>query len=234
MQLSLDTFFLRFFLSIVCGCLIGLERQWLNRTAGMQTNMLVCAGACLFVLSSFIDGQDANSSSRIAAQVVSGIGFLGGGMIFKEGFTAHGINTAATIWCAAATGVLCAMGSYYGALLATIAIILANTLFRHLDILIFKKRKALDERIIHHYSITILLPENKYNNAVKQKVIDIASKEGINKILSVKTKPSKSEMFQLEVIFMTRHLEFKWVNDITKEIEALDTDFIVDWSLANK
>ncbi len=234
MTITIEDFAIRLFLSIICGCLIGLERQWLNRTAGMQTNMLVCVGACLFVLGSFISGADANSSSRIAAQVVSGIGFLGGGMIFKDGFTAHGINTAATIWCAAATGVLCAMGFHYGALAATICIILANTVFRHLDLVIFKKRKPLDERITNNYQITILMPEKKYNNDIKQQIIDIVSKKDVNKILAVKTKPAKTDMFGLDVLFMTRHLEFKWVNDITKELEALDPALIVDWALANK
>lgn len=234
MTLSIEDFIVRLMIAVLCGGIIGLERQWINRTAGMQTNMLVCMGACLFVLGSFMVGHDANSSSRIAAQVVSGIGFLGGGMIFKDGFTAHGINTAATIWCAAAIGVLCALGFEWGALGATILIILANTFFRKIDTIIFTRRRPMDARITQSYSISILLPQATYSNAVKQQIIDLVSKDSLNKILSVKTGLAKKDMYSLDIVFLTRNLEFKWANDIVKEIENMNETLIVDWSLVNK
>ena len=87
-------FIIRLSVAIGCGFLIGFERQWINRVAGIQTNVLVSSGACLFILSSYFMSYEGQAASRITAQIVSGIGFLGAGMIFKDGFTAHGINTA--------------------------------------------------------------------------------------------------------------------------------------------
>jgi len=101
-------FFTRLAVGLGCGALIGAERQWRARMAGLRTNALVAAGATLFVLYSDIDGS-ANST-QVAAYVVSGIGFLGGGVILRDGFHVRGLNTAATLWCSAAVGVLSASG----------------------------------------------------------------------------------------------------------------------------
>jgi putative Mg2+ transporter-C (MgtC) family protein len=91
------------------GVVIGLERQYRQHPAGLRTNALVCVGAAAFVAVSRLVG-DAESPTRIAAYVVSGIGFLGGGVILREGLTVRGLNTAATLWCTAAVGVLCGIG----------------------------------------------------------------------------------------------------------------------------
>src|ERR1700693_4318973 len=93
------------------GALIGVERQWRQRMAGLRTNALVALGAALFELlavqMSALSGVDP---TRIAAYVVSGIGFLGAGVILRDGVSVRGINTAATIWCSAAVGVLAGAG----------------------------------------------------------------------------------------------------------------------------
>ena len=84
---------------------IGFERQWRNRLAGLRTNTLVALGAATFVIFATLVPGDA-SPTRVAAQVVSGIGFLGAGLIFREGLSVRGLNTSATLWCSAAIGVL--------------------------------------------------------------------------------------------------------------------------------
>jgi putative Mg2+ transporter-C (MgtC) family protein len=89
--------------------LIGFERQWRNRHAGLRTNTLVALGSASFVIFEALVPGDA-SPTRVAAQVVSGIGFLGAGLIFREGLSVRGLNTAATIWCSAAIGVLAGAG----------------------------------------------------------------------------------------------------------------------------
>ena len=82
--------------AVAAGATIGFERQWRNRLAGLRTNTLVALGAATFVLlDQLIPGE--GSSTRVAAQVVSGIGFLGAGVIFKEGLNVRGLNTAATL-----------------------------------------------------------------------------------------------------------------------------------------
>ncbi len=81
---------LRLFIAIIVGACIGMERQWRHRMAGLRTNALVSLGACIFVLLSVMIDHDA-SPSRIASQVVSGIGFLGGGVIIRDGFSIRGL-----------------------------------------------------------------------------------------------------------------------------------------------
>lgn len=120
------------FVSIFAGALIGMERQWRHKLAGMRTTALVCLGATLFVrLSVFL--QDDTSPTRIAAQVVSGIGFLAGGVIIREGFTVTGINTAATLWCSAAVGTLIGGALLYEGLIGALLIMSVNTILRHIS-----------------------------------------------------------------------------------------------------
>ena len=108
-QVDLFRFFFHNICALLLGCLIGLERQWHRRNAGLRTNALVSLGAALFVsLSGLLFGT--GDQSRIAAQVVSGIGFIGAGLLIKEGMNVSGLNTAATLWCAGAVGTLAGSG----------------------------------------------------------------------------------------------------------------------------
>lgn len=111
--------------ALSCGALIGSERQVRQRMAGLRTNALVALGAAGFVVFSQLVPNDA-SPTRVAAQVVSGIGFLGAGIIFREGFNVHGLNTAATLWCAAAVGVLSGIGVWPYALVLTGLVVFVN------------------------------------------------------------------------------------------------------------
>ncbi|PLZ97945.1 hypothetical protein CEN50_13115 [Fischerella thermalis CCMEE 5268] len=124
-------FTIRLAVAFLLGSVIGLERQWRQRMAGLRTNTLVCVGAALFVMLSAQTPGDS-SPTRIAAQVVSGIGFLGGGVILKEGATIRGLNTAATLWCAAAIGTFSGSGLIIQAFLGAAAVLIANILLRPL------------------------------------------------------------------------------------------------------
>ena len=116
-------------LALALGYLIGMERELHGKVVGTRTISLIAIGSALYVLMSpSIMGGD---NSRVIAQVVSGIGFLGAGIIFKDGDTIKGLTTAATVWCAAAVGGLCGFGMFAEALLGTVAIIAINIMFRH-------------------------------------------------------------------------------------------------------
>ena len=121
-------FFLRIIVSFALSFAIGLERQWRRRVIGLRTNVLVCLGSFLFVSFSFL--TNAYDVSRIASQVVCGIGFLGAGVILKDKGNIKGLDTAATLWCAAAIGTLCASGFLLEALVGTLFILLANVVLR--------------------------------------------------------------------------------------------------------
>lgn len=129
--LSWHDFVLRLGVAILAGVLIGLERQWRSRGAGPRTNTLVAAGAAMFVL---IDAMTTHNSTptRIASYVVSGVGFLGAGVIISDGVSIRGINTAATLWCAAAAGALAGSGYVWQAGVATAAVPAINVLLRPL------------------------------------------------------------------------------------------------------
>lgn len=114
-------------LAVGLGGLIGFERQWRNRLAGLRTNALVALGSATFVV---FEGLMPGDPTRVAAQVVSGIGFIGAGLIFREGLSVRGLNTAATLWCSAAVGVLAGAGFAVYALLATGFVVFVNLLLR--------------------------------------------------------------------------------------------------------
>jgi putative Mg2+ transporter-C (MgtC) family protein len=123
-------FALRVFLALLFGSIIGLERQWRQRLAGLRTNALVATGASLFVMVTPLVGGANVNTTQIAAYVVSGIGFLAGGVIFKERLSVSGLNTAATLWCTAAIGVLTGYGFAIEAALGVAAVLVANVVLR--------------------------------------------------------------------------------------------------------
>lgn len=125
-------FALRLFLAIGMGSLVGLERQWRQRMAGTRTNALVAAGAAAFVMSGLLLDNDPSARGRIVSYVVSGVGFLGAGVIFKDGANVRGLNTAATIWCSAAIGALSGLGALHLALVLAAAVLLTNLVLRPL------------------------------------------------------------------------------------------------------
>lgn len=107
------------------GAIIGSERQFRGRMAGLRTNALVSLGAAGFVTFAALFPDDINPT-RVAAQVVSGIGFLGAGIIFRDGFNIQGINTAATLWCSAAVGLISGSGHLTYAVALTSLIVFSN------------------------------------------------------------------------------------------------------------
>jgi putative Mg2+ transporter-C (MgtC) family protein len=119
------------FVAFVLGTLIGAERQYRQRSAGLRTNVLVCVGAAAFVdLANRLDGADG--AVRVIAYVVSGIGFLGAGAIMKEGLNVRGLNTAATLWASAAVGACAGADMAAQSVALTIFVLAGNTLLRPL------------------------------------------------------------------------------------------------------
>src|SRR5580692_3860704 len=123
-------FAIRLSLAIAMGATVGLERQWRQRMAGTRTNALVAAGAAAFVMCSLLLGNDPSARGRIVSYIVSGVGFLGAGVIFKDGASVRGLNTAATIWCSAAIGALSGLGALNLALVLALAVPLTNVVLR--------------------------------------------------------------------------------------------------------
>ncbi|MBV8345638.1 MAG: MgtC/SapB family protein [Candidatus Eremiobacteraeota bacterium] len=117
-------FALRVLIGGLLGSLIGFERQWRQRGAGVHTSALVAIGAALFTLLGPVIGSD--SETRILANIVTGVGFLAGGVILRQGASISGLNTAATIWATAAVGALAGVGQFSHAFIGAAAIVAFN------------------------------------------------------------------------------------------------------------
>jgi putative Mg2+ transporter-C (MgtC) family protein len=130
---------LRLALAAGLGGAIGLEREFRHKPAGLRTNMLIALGSALFSMLSVELGGGAGSPDRIAAQVVTGIGFLGAGAILRSGENVHGLTTAATIWVNAAIGMAAGLGSYT---VATVAAAITLTVLALMPVM----EKMVDKR----------------------------------------------------------------------------------------
>jgi putative Mg2+ transporter-C (MgtC) family protein len=152
-------FSLRLTVALVCGGLIGLERQWRQRLTGLRTNALVSVGSAMFVMmGALIPGVD--SQGRVASYVVSGIGFLGGGVILKDGFNIRGLNTAATLWCTAAVGSLAGLGRPLFACAGVAGVLLTNVALRPLAQRINKTPVENGEQeILYRFCCTCRAPD---------------------------------------------------------------------------
>ncbi|MDQ0203842.1 MgtC/SapB family protein [Pectinatus haikarae] len=129
---------IRLVLSAILGGIIGYERQYKHKSAGLRTNVLVCVGSCLIMLLSQmiyadVEGKTNADPARLAAQVVSGIGFLGAGAIIKEGVNIIGLTTAACIWVVSGVGLAIGAGYYTGAFLTAAIVFAVLTTLSHMD-----------------------------------------------------------------------------------------------------
>jgi len=134
------------FLSILVGLVIGAEREYRNKSAGLRTLMLVCLGACLFTILSLKIG--VKNPDRIAANIITGIGFLGAGVIFKDDNKVNGVTTACSIWVTAALGMSIGSGHIFLALLASVFTLIV------LRSLVFLEKWIEIKNRIHIYKLT--------------------------------------------------------------------------------
>ena len=146
MTITWATFAIRLLVGFFLAVGIGIERQWLKTRSVLKTNVLVTLGSAMFVMLSIMTPGEA-SPTRISAQIVSGVGFLGGGVILREGASVRGINTAATLWCAAAIGTLVGSGYLAQAYVSTLAVVGANLLLRPLVKAFQQQEDDEDERL---------------------------------------------------------------------------------------
>ncbi len=162
---TLEGFAVHLVIAIVLGALIGLERQFTRHPAGILTNLIVCLGAYAFTAFSFlVNPAGIKDITRVAAQVVSGIGFLGAGVIIREGGNVRGLNTAATVWASAAVGILCCLDNLVYACLVGGAIVVVHLVLHPISHKIDKLRrydksdKRRNEEAL--YKISVVCPED--------------------------------------------------------------------------
>ncbi len=119
--------------AVLLGALIGLERQLRGHPAGLHANALVALGAAAYVIAGMLIGDDPTGPARVVGQVVVGVGFVCAGLIWHQGGSVRGINTAVTVWCSCAVGVLAGSGLLAWALLVAVLVVFTNVVLHELE-----------------------------------------------------------------------------------------------------
>ncbi len=176
--MSLEKFIVYLLICFFLSFFIGIERQYRHRSVGLRTTILVAMGSYLFVsFSVLLNGYNIDVT-RIAAQIVTGIGFLGAGVILKDGVKIRGLTTAATLWCTASIGVLCASGFILEAISGTVIILFSNVFLRYVNKIVNQKSRY--EQTSEEFKVTITSSKDR----IKELIKDITSntKFNINKL----------------------------------------------------
>ena len=234
--MDLTTFLIRITICFALSILIGLERQLRHRMVGLRTNVLVCIGAFLFVYLSFGVNIANSDTTRIAAQVVSGIGFLGAGVILRDGSKIKGLNTAATLWCVAAIGTLCAAGLVVEATIGTAFVLLSNVILRLVSLFIMNKlkatekekytirincKKAKEERFRTNFAKIIDNNDLVLNSLERSEIIEDEIKL---KAIMITSTPSKVEMVINEISTNPGIVSITWEHEKISKSDNEDSD----------
>lgn len=198
------TIVVRVLLAVLLGFVLGLEREMYKRPAGLRTHILVCIASCLIMLVSMY-GFDSGDPGRVAAQVVSGVGFLGAGAIMREdkGNGIKGITTAATIWMSAMLGLACGNGFYFGAVLVTVCALVILTILRG-----FEAKISASSKYKSKIFLVIKYEENLLNNVrtklqesnliiddLESKVININKEKAMKVVITFERDSSLDSLY---------------------------------------
>ena len=171
---TISGFLIRMLIAILLGALIGTERQLTKHYTGIITTIIVCVGSFAFASFAFLVGDANRDITRIAAQIVSGIGFLGAGVILSDGTKVKGINTAATVWASAAVGILCCIDKIWFAVAVALAILITHLVLHPVTEYIDKKqrydKKKSQKAEETFYRISIICDED-HAPEIKEKLI---------------------------------------------------------------
>ncbi len=195
---------LRIVISVTLGFFIGMERELTSKWAGLRTHILVCLGSTIFTVLSIYAFPTITSPdnpvgfgdpARIAAQILTGIGFIGGGTVLRHGPSVYGLTTAATLWISAAIGMAVGTGDYFIATISTLITVLILTLIRHLEWGIINKHRKKHSRIR-----VIVSCKTEYIDSIIDCICDkFASISGISKKKTAKTDDFVKIIVKLKV-----------------------------------
>ena len=201
-------YLLEILLSVLLGFLIGLERKTRAKEAGVRTHTIVCFGACLLmVVSKYGFSADSADLSRVAAQIVSGIGFIGAGMIVYRKNSVHGLTTAAGVWATAGIGMACGAGLYFVAIGCTIIMISIQCIL-HINCKLFKMKQI--------YSMKISFIQTKNEN---KKIKELFKVDHFQKLSVVRSEDKT--IFNVTIV-IENEMRSEVIDDILK-----NNDFIL-------
>ncbi len=200
-------------LAIICGGMIGLERELKHKPAGLRTNILICLGAVLFTTLSVLISANSGGPSdpaRIAAQVVTGVGFLGGGMIMQSGGSVTGLTSAATVWVVAAIGVCIGMGYPITAFIFSITVVFTLYFLSKVDNKILGK--------MHCYETWIHLKSSKATD--RAEVMEIFQHGELE--LTRLTVDEKDERYQIAAKYFASEMKHLRIQAALWSVSAVD------------
>ncbi len=214
--------------AFVLGCAIGLERQYRQRTAGLRTNVLVAVGAAAFAdLGARLGGADG--AVRVIAYVVSGIGFLGAGVIMKEGAQVRGLNTAATLWASAAVGAFAGGGQEGEAVLVAAFVLAGNTLLRPLvDFVNRRPVKAGETEALYRMHL-VCSPEHV---SVARDLLFEELERHHYPIREIETLSESDEMVELAAILIPTSADAEELDEIVRHLERNPDVTSATWTVS--
>jgi len=212
--------------AFVLATLIGAERQYRQRSAGLRTNVLVAVGAATFV--SIGARLNANAgAAQLSAYIVSGIGFLGAGVIMKDGGKVWGLNTAATLWCSAAVGTLAGIGLLAEAVVVTLAVLAGNTLLRPLVDAI--NRAPVNERTSEATYEVHVLTEAAHVGEVRDQLIE-ALENASYPVRDVEVSERSDDITELAATLVSTAVEPSELDAVATALEASPLVSHASWS----
>lgn len=214
--------------AFILGGIIGLERQYRQRTAGLRTNVLVALGAAIFVdMANRLGGQQ--SAIHVVAYVVSGVGFLGAGVIMREEGNVRGINTAATLWGSAAVGACAGADLLVEAVLATTFVLCANTLLRPVVNRI--NRQPMDSQAVEAtYTVFVIAPKSMQREALKHLEQQLDAAEFPVRDLNIHA--FGSDAVEIEAVLAATSVDGGQLDAAMTRLCALDCITQAFWSLS--
>jgi len=202
--------------AFILGSIIGYERQYRQRTAGLRTNALVAIAAAAFVdMAHQING--ATGTTQVAAYVVSGVGFLGAGTIMKEGLNVRGLNTAATLWGSAAVGVCSGAGLLAEAILAAIFVLAANTLLR--PVVNSINRKPINEHTSElTYQLHVIVSSDEQKDALA--TLDSLLENAEYPLGDLDIEPFGEDDVEITATLLSTSVNAEKLDSITQQLNA--------------
>ena len=213
--------------AFIFGALIGAERQYRQRSGGLRTNVLVAVGAATFVdVGMHLNGNPG--ATRVLAYVVSGIGFLGAGVIMKEGRNVWGLNTAATLWCSAAVGACSGADLTFEALTLTIFVLAGNTLLRPLVNAI--DRLPIREKSMEAIYQIRLSTDAAHMEAVREKLEGVLDRAN-HPIQDIEVVDRDPPSIEIVCTLVARSVDPVEMEEIVRSLKTGQGVDYADWSL---
>ncbi len=214
------TILFRITLAVLLAFIPGIERELTGKFAGLRTHILVCLGACVFTILSIygfkmhiaVDVIGTNDPARIAAQVITGIGFIGAGTVMRHGSNVFGITTAATLWVCAAIGMSCGCGEYVTAIIASFATLVVLISIRRLEKNVLSKRKIAYK----DFEISIVASVEACDN------IELIFEKSFKKTLKLNKKLINHSELRYNAVVSTKK-SLKEINDYFRNMNCIES-----------